>query len=113
MIVFAVIVILVLSYFGISLRGILNSPEGKENVNFVTKTAVRLWESYLKEPAAYLMNNFVKPAVAFLYGDLSNMFIQSLTKNVKGMFSGNGSGLENMAPTLQLGDQTNQQPIFQ
>ena len=49
-IVFAVIVIMVLSYFKISIKSLVESPSGQENINFVREGVVNFWDDYLKGP---------------------------------------------------------------
>ena len=52
-----VIIILVLSYFNISIKSVAESPTGKENISYVTDNTKSIWESYLKDPATYLWND--------------------------------------------------------
>ena len=51
------ILILVLSYFHISVRGVVESPTGQDNINYVKGTSQSLWDRYLAEPAHYLWND--------------------------------------------------------
>lgn len=55
--VFGVIIILVLSYFNISIKSVVESPTGQENVNYVGGGAKSLWTTYLAKPASYLWND--------------------------------------------------------
>lgn len=48
------LIIIVLSYFNISLKSIVESPTGQENVNYVKDTTKSIWTKYLAEPAEYL-----------------------------------------------------------
>lgn len=52
--ILGVILILVLSYFNISIKSVVESPTGQENVNYVGGGAKSLWITYLAEPASYL-----------------------------------------------------------
>ncbi|MCX6712610.1 MAG: hypothetical protein NTY66_00165 [Candidatus Vogelbacteria bacterium] len=38
-----IVVILILSYFGVNLRGIVNSPAGQDNMSFVRETGLKIW----------------------------------------------------------------------
>ncbi len=52
--VFGFILILVLSYFNISIKGVVESPTGQENINYVKGNSVSLWQRYFAGPAHYL-----------------------------------------------------------
>jgi len=53
-IVFGFLLILVLSYFHVSIKAVVESPTGQENVNYVKGTGQDFWNKYLAEPAHYL-----------------------------------------------------------
>ncbi len=53
------IVILVLSYFKISVKSVVESPTGKENITYVKGTTESLWTKYLEKPAVYLWHVWV------------------------------------------------------
>jgi hypothetical protein len=46
--------ILVLSYFKISVRGVVESPTAQDNINYVKGSTVSFWDKYLANPAHYL-----------------------------------------------------------
>jgi len=52
-----IIVIIVISYFGIDLRAIVESPETQGNLGYVWGLAVTVWEGYLERPLLYFWNN--------------------------------------------------------
>ena len=56
-IILIVIGIFALSYFGISLRGIVQSNAGQENIGFVKETSIKVWDGVFKTPAEYLWND--------------------------------------------------------
>ncbi len=56
-IVILIILILVLSYFGISIQSVVNSPAGQSNFSYVWNGATYVWNTYLSGPANYLWNN--------------------------------------------------------
>lgn len=51
------ILILVLSFFNISIKGVVESPTGQENINYVEDTSKGFWDKYLKDPVSYLWND--------------------------------------------------------
>jgi len=51
------VILLVLSYFKISLRGIVESPTGQENIDYVQDSSKSFWDKYLKDPASYLWHD--------------------------------------------------------
>ena len=53
----AVILIFVLSYFDISIKAIVESPAGQENIDYVTEGTRNLWVEYLREPTMYFWND--------------------------------------------------------
>ncbi|KKU75325.1 MAG: hypothetical protein UY01_C0016G0015 [Candidatus Nomurabacteria bacterium GW2011_GWB1_47_6] len=55
--VLAAIVILVLSYFNISIKTVVESPAGQENIEYVKGGSKSLWDEYLEEPVSYLWND--------------------------------------------------------
>ena len=56
-VILAFIAILVLSYFNISIKSVVESPTGQENINYVGGGTKNLWNDYLAKPAAYLWND--------------------------------------------------------
>ena len=83
------IVILVLSYFKISVRSVVESPTGQDNISYVGGGTRSLWNDYLKQPAAYLWNDiFVK------------IFWQSFVNNMERIRDGQPTDYEINAPTV-------------
>jgi hypothetical protein len=61
MIVLIVIALLILAYFGLNLRSIVNSPTFQDNWALIRDAVVNVWNTYLKGPATYLWNEiFIK-----------------------------------------------------
>ena len=54
---FGFILILVLSYFNISIKAVVESPSSQENINYIGGEARSLWTTYLAEPVSYLWND--------------------------------------------------------
>ncbi|MDP9249548.1 MAG: hypothetical protein M3M85_03520 [bacterium] len=49
--------ILILSYFNISIKTVVESPTSQENIEYVKGGSKSLWDEYLSEPASYLWND--------------------------------------------------------
>jgi hypothetical protein len=52
--VLGAILLLVLSYFGVSIKGVVESPTGQENINYVKGSTRTFWDKYFREPVHYL-----------------------------------------------------------
>lgn len=53
----AVILIFLLSYFNISIKAIVESPAGQENIEYITGGTRNLWVEYLREPTMHVWND--------------------------------------------------------
>lgn len=51
------VAILVLSYFGFDIRGIVESPLAQNNIGYVWGFVVNIWNNYLSQPVTYFWNN--------------------------------------------------------
>ncbi len=51
-----VLVILALSFFGISLRAIANSPVGQDNFAYIAQVFVDIWNSFIGFMSALVQN---------------------------------------------------------
>ena len=69
--VLSLLIIVALGYFNISLKAIVESPAGQENVTYVKDSAKSLWVKYLAEPAQYLWKDVWVDI--FWKGFISNM----------------------------------------
>jgi hypothetical protein len=45
-----IIALLILSYFGLNIRTIVNSPAGSDNFSYVQEVMINVWDNYLKKP---------------------------------------------------------------
>jgi len=54
-----VIIILVLSYFGISLKSFVESPVVDENMSYVGGVLKTVWNDYLKKPATFIWEKLI------------------------------------------------------
>ncbi len=57
LIIYIVIILLIISYFGLNIRTIVNSPAGQENFTYVQGIMITVWNGYLKKPVLYLWND--------------------------------------------------------
>lgn len=85
------ILILVLSYFKISVKSVVESPEGQENINYVGGGTRSLWNDYLSEPADYLWNDI-----------FINIFWKSFISNMERIRDGKPTDFENSAPSSNI-----------
>lgn len=53
------IALIILGYYGISVRQAVQNPTTQDNISYTWNGAVYVWDTYLKVPAAYLWNIFV------------------------------------------------------
>ncbi len=96
MIVCGFVIILVLSYFNISIRGVVQSPTGQDNLNYVKDTGTGFWDRYLTRPAHYLWNDI------FL-----NLFWNSFVSNLERIRDGQPTDFDKYAPKIQINNHTN------
>lgn len=66
LIILIVALILILSYFGVSLRNIANSETGQDNFGFVKEIGVKIWDAvvgfwdkYLAEKVMYVWDEII------------------------------------------------------
>lgn len=48
------IIILALSYFGVNVKGIVESPAAQDNLHYVGGIVQNFWNKYLRDPAVFL-----------------------------------------------------------
>ena len=87
-IILGVVVILVLSYFKISIRGVVESPTGQDNIEYVALGTKSVWQKYLKEPAHYLWKDV-----------WLDIFWQGFINNMKRIRDGQPTDLDRAAPS--------------
>jgi len=88
-IIFGFIIILVLSYFKISVRSVVESPEAQDNINYVGGGTKSIWNEYLKQPVEYFWNDiFIK------------IFWASFINNMERIRDGQPTDYESNAPAL-------------
>ena len=89
--ILAFIVILVLSYFKISIKSVVEDEYTQENLEYVGGGTRNLWNDYFKEPANYLWNEI------FL-----NIFWQSFINNMERIRDGQPTDYEMAAPIVNM-----------
>lgn len=82
-IIIFVILILVLSYFGINIQSVVTSPTGQSNISYVWNGITYVWNNYLSGPFNYLWNT--------VGSTLWNAFVHGI-ENIKNNQSLPGSG---------------------
>jgi hypothetical protein len=85
------ILLLILSYFNISVRGVVQSPTGQDNINYVKGTSQSVWDKYLAEPAHYLWQDV-----------WVNIFWKSFINNMQRIRDGQPTDLENAGNNLKV-----------
>jgi hypothetical protein len=91
LLVLAFIAILVLSYFNISIKAVVNSPTAQDNLNYVGGTSESLWTKYLEKPASYLWNDV-----------WVNIFWKSFILNMERIRDGQPTVLDKVGKNLQV-----------
>ena len=89
LIILIVVSLLVLSYFGISLRTLVNSPTTQDNISYTSNGAVTVWDTYLKRPATYLWNQI-----------FIDLIWDPAIENLKNMRNNQPTTIQNNAPTV-------------
>jgi hypothetical protein len=84
-----IILIFVLSYFKISIKSVVESPEAQDNINYVGGGTRNLWNDYLQKPASYLWNDI-----------FIDIFWQSFISNMERIRDGQPTDYEINAPII-------------
>lgn len=58
-IILIVIALIILGYYGIDVKKIIEKPETQENISYVTKKVIYTWENYLKAPTKYISKDII------------------------------------------------------
>ncbi|MBI5005481.1 MAG: hypothetical protein HZC03_02675 [Candidatus Lloydbacteria bacterium] len=92
LILLIVIFILILSYFNIDLRAIVESPQAQQNINYAKTLALKVWDIALKP----LWDNYLSKPVLYFW---QNIFIEILWKSFVQGINALQSGHFNSAST--------------
>jgi hypothetical protein len=68
------IALLLLAYFSVDLRGLVESETFKNNAQFVKEISVGVWESFLKGPSLFIWSKILLP---FIIEPLKNLLAGS------------------------------------
>ena len=63
MVIFGVIILLVLAYFGFNLRGMVASETFQDNWKYISEIAMGIWNNYLSGPFGYLWSKLIVPSL--------------------------------------------------
>lgn len=85
------ILILALSYFNISIRSVVESPAGQDNLNYVGGTGRSVWNDYLKKPASYFWNDI-----------FINIFWKSFVSNMERIRDGKPTDFDTAVPSINF-----------
>ncbi len=88
------VAILVLSYFNISIKGVVESPTGKENIHYVKGTTQTFWNKYIAGPAHYLWQDV-----------WVNIFWRSFINNMERIRDGKPTDIDNAGKNLGVQQQ--------
>ena len=89
--VLAFILILVLGYYNISIRSVVENPTTQDNIHYVTGNSRNLWDDYLKVPVTNFWNNVVV-----------NIFWASFINNMERVRDGQPTNIEQSAPSTNF-----------
>ncbi len=89
------LLILVLSYFNISIKGAVESPTGQENITYVGGAIRSLWDNYLKAPATYLWKDV-----------WVNIFWRGFIENMERIRDGEPTDFDEAAENLKVNTST-------
>ena len=86
LLILILIALIVLGYYGISVRQAVENPTTQDNISYIWTGAVGIWNDYLKAPAEFLWNIFVNDIWTPAINNLVNikngqMPIQNTTGN--------------------------------
>mgnify|MGYP001620045452 CR=1 FL=1 len=95
-VIFGFVVILVLSYYNISIRGVVESPTGQDNINYVAGTSQSFWNKYLANPASYLWND--------IWVDI---FWKGFINNMEKIRDGSPTDFDNAVPSVNINNTGN------
>lgn len=85
------IALLILSYLNISIKGVVESPTGQENIGYVQDTSRTAWDKYLKEPVHYLWHDV-----------WIELFWKSFISNMERIRDGKPTDFDQAAPQISV-----------
>jgi hypothetical protein len=88
LLILILIALIVLGYYGVSVRSAVENPTTQDNIGYVTTGAEGVWNNYLKVPATYLWGIFV-----------NDIWDPAIT-NLEAIKNGQPTDLQKSAPLL-------------
>ena len=73
LLILILIALIVLGYYGISVRNAVQNPTTQDNVSYIWNGTVYVWDTYLKAPAGYRWNIFVNDIWTPAINNLENI----------------------------------------
>ncbi len=64
LLVLAVLFLLVLNYFHLSVKIVPDSSSPQSNINYIGEVVKSLWNQYLEKPVHYIWNDFILPFIS-------------------------------------------------
>jgi hypothetical protein len=89
LLILLIIAIIVLGFFGISLRAVFGQGTVRDNLSYAWGTVQNVWNRYLAAPAAYLWSIFY------------NLLWRSFVENVERIRGGKAPSLLENQPTIE------------
>ena len=86
-----ILLVVVLSYFNINLKAVVENPTTQNNVNYVGGAGKSLWNDYLKKPMTHFWNDVVV-----------NIFWASFISNMERIRDNKPTDLQKTAPTVNI-----------
>ncbi|MEI6280688.1 MAG: hypothetical protein WCP17_01670 [bacterium] len=87
----SIIIVLVLSYFNISIKAVVESPAAQENISYVGGGTKNLWTEYLAKPTSYIWNDVIV-----------NIFWKGFISNMERIRDGQPTNIEKASPQVIL-----------
>lgn len=88
-VIIIVVALLILSFYGFSLRALVNNPVTQDNFGYVATSTVSFWDKYLKQPADYLWKDI-----------FVNLIWDPAVDNLTRMKNGEPTNIASSSPTL-------------
>ncbi|OGD68987.1 hypothetical protein A2996_01455 [Candidatus Campbellbacteria bacterium RIFCSPLOWO2_01_FULL_34_15] len=86
-----IIGIIILSYFGFNLRGIVEAPQTQENLGYAWGLVTDFWNTYLAGPVLYFWNDI-----------FIDLLWSSFVENMERIKAGDPTTIQEMAPSVNI-----------
>lgn len=85
----AVILIVVLGYFKVSIQSVVESPGAQGNLSYITTAVSKIYNDYLKAPVSYIWNDVI-----------INIFWKSFINNMERIRDGKPTDFDTASPQI-------------